>query len=164
MLICVSGKEWIGELQAHEESCGFVEVLYPNRCGVKHLLRKGIEDYIKKCPYRPFSCPWCNEAGDYVKMASDYHLSICPRVIVTCPNAGCEVKIIRAEIEDHRKQCSHQAILCKYNSLGCMFTVLRKDERILRHHEADISGHLESAVINPGSPSVTIKFSTNSGP
>ena len=97
-------------------------------------------------------------------MASDSHLSVCPRVIVTCPNAGCKVKMIRAEIEDHQKTCSHQAISCKYNSLGCMFTVLRKDEHILRHHEADISGHLELVVMNPGSPSVTIKFSTNSGP
>ena len=97
---------------------------------------------------------------------TDYHLSRCSKLIVTCPNAGCEMKMTREDVEDHRKKtCSYQLILCKYNSLGCMFTILRKEEEhILRNHEADISGHLEMAVKNPGSPSITVKFSTNGGP
>ena len=91
---------------------------------------------------------------------TDYHLSRCPKLIVTCSNAGCEMKMTREDVEDHRKKtCSYQPILCKYNSLGCMFMILRKEEEhILWNHEADISGHLEMAVKNPGSPSITSNF------
>lgn len=100
----VLGKEWIGELKAHEKSCGFVEVECPKRCGVKHLLRKDIEDHIKKeCSRRTFSCPWCNETGEY-KTMTDYHVSRCPKLIVTCPNAGCGMKMTQEGVEDHRKK------------------------------------------------------------
>ena len=138
----INGCEWVGELSSlknHLENCDFALVPCPNKCDIKKLLRKNLNNHIVECPRRQYKCPHCDEIGRYEERTTN-HLDNCPKVEVQCPNIRCKDKILRCEISAHHSVCVFQQVQCKFKEFGCKVKMRRKD---MKAHEKDDQLHLQ---------------------
>ena len=144
------GCEWIGELLAlskHLTVCDYALVPCPNKCDdgevVMKVMHKDLEKHSKEeCPRRWHQCSHCLEFGEYWERTTT-HLEECFQVEVSCPNNGCNEKVIRSEITSHRLDCAYEVVSCRYAVIGCKSKIPRHDVEI---HESDSLEHLELAI------------------
>ena len=156
-----NGCQWIGELRSlekHLTNCDFALLPCPNQCKdgdkIHKLMRKDIENHKKEeCPRRQYECPHCQENGEYQERTTT-HLEECPKMKIPCPNDGCDEKIWRCNISQHRKKCLFEIVLCKFTNINCTRKVFRKD---LIEHQNDSQQHLQLAIEKVNQQQVTIK-------
>ena len=134
-----NGCKWIGELRSLENHltnnyCGFTLLPCPNECKRGNetikLLRKDIKAHKNnKCPRRQYECPHCRESGEYQERTTTHHEE-CPKMKIPCPNDGCDEKIERCDISQHRQKRLYEEISCKYTNIGCkkMLSILFLDK------------------------------------
>ncbi len=96
---------------------------------------------LNECPERQYTCPHCNEAGEYDERTTT-HLEVCPRVEITCKK--CSLQIFRCDGSDHLLVCLNEPVHCKYYNIGCGEKPLRKD---LTKHEDNLQLHLSLAAV-----------------
>ena len=128
-------------------TCGFTLLPCPNECKNDNetvkLLRYKMEAHIKKqCPRRQYKCPHCRESGEYQERTTT-HLEKCPKKKIPCPNDGCDEKIERCDILQHRQECLFESVSCNYADIGCKANLPRKD---LKEHQNDSQRHLQLAI------------------
>ena len=139
------GCDWkgmVGTLEDHSSKCGFSSVSCPNECKTISLLRKEVDEHLKKeCPNRDYQCQYCGEKGTYTKIVN-IHDYTCGKKIISCPK--CAAKMERAKWNNHIKdECEFTVIPCKYESIGCLEIFERK---YMKAHEEDDSFHLHKAL------------------
>ena len=128
--------------------CDFALLPCRNECkdGSKRIvqvLRKDLNKHeTEECPRRQYNCPHCMVAGEYLERTT-IHYEKCPKVCIPCPNTNCLHKISRCELSDHRKVCEFEIVSCKYVSIGCKTSLIRKD---LAEHESNSHHHLQIAI------------------
>jgi hypothetical protein len=59
----------------HQANCPEMPLTCPNKCGMKNIKRKDMEDHRSQCPQEPAQCPFAD--------------------------AGCKVDVCRQQLEDH---------------------------------------------------------------
>ena len=141
---CVNHREgckWTGaldELEPHLSGCGFVAVECSNKCHDVSdvpvtVLRKDLKRHLNlECDLRPYKCEYCEYKDTYTaitgkvfgrKYAPSFyggHQSVCPEVLMTCPNE-CEVgRMRRKDMEKHRSKCPQELLECPFADAGCM--------------------------------------------
>ncbi|XP_064398220.1 TNF receptor-associated factor 5-like [Halichondria panicea] len=151
------GCEWVGELRHvddHLKTCDYVKLCCPNICGGgifpilniggTQLFRKDLQKHLdNECPRRQYSCPHCQETGEYQDITGK-HIKICPKMIIECSNAPhCKTKFPRETKHTHLSTCQYQEVACKYSEFGCETIPFRKD---LQNHENDDNAHLRIAM------------------
>ena len=145
------GCEWIGELQRldnHLGECLYQLVPCPNECmqGTRRveLLRKDLAGHLQsQCPNHVTQCVHCEEEGKFIDITTT-HLEECQKVKIPCTNEGCEKKIPRDELFDHRiTPCRYERLHCKYFHIGCTTELLRKD---CESHQSNDQLHLHLAL------------------
>ena len=62
---------------------------------------------------------------------------------VPCPNIGCDDKVPRCDLSNHRSTCQFEKVPCTYAEIGCEEEPLRKD---IEQHENDDAVHLHLAI------------------
>ena len=141
----------------HLRTCGYILVRCTNDCKVYSrkrrfsiepqppkqitlkVYRKDLEKHLAECPRRLYSCPYCEEIGEYQNIAG-FHTFLCSKMTIKCSNAPlCKQTFLRESKEVHLLSCLYQKVLCKYNEVGCTVQPLRKD---LEDHENDDKAHL----------------------
>ncbi len=149
----------MGELRyvdKHLKTCDYVKLLCPNDCGPKGLftkfLRNEATQFFRKdlqrhldheCPRRLYSCPHCQETGEYEEITGK-HTVFCPKMIIECSNAPhCKTTFPRETKHTHLSTCQYQEVACKYSEFGCKKMPFRKD---LQEHENDDNAHLRIAM------------------
>ncbi len=146
------GCQGVGELRhvdKHLKTCGYVKLPCPNDCGDKNhsiifeatqLFRKDLQRHLEdRCPRRQYSCPHCQETGEYRDITED-HIEDCPKMIIECSNAPhCKTTFPRETKHAHLSTCQYQEVACKYSEFGCKKMPFRKD---LQEHENDDNAHL----------------------
>lgn len=145
-----NGCEWTGEmklLNSHLRDCEFCLVPCPNKCTAKGTQVMLIKKYISvhmttTCPHRVVSCPYCSLEVRQCDLES-IHLRKCNKVIVSCPNEGCQVKSERDGLQAHLSLCVYGPVPCKYAQIGCRVVTSRKS---IESHEDDHRFHLDVAV------------------
>ena len=106
------------------------------RCDLsKHMTRS--------CKWREANCNFCKSKGTY-QFINGGHTDICPDYIVVCSNEGCEIKIKRKDLPEHKTTCPKQIVSCRYSSVGCKASITR--ENIVSHNQECMDQHLDSAV------------------
>ena len=121
--------------------CSFTEFVFPNTISIVTLevFRKDLQKHLKEeCPCRQYTCPYCNETGEYSNVIG-LHLLICPKKEISCSNDKCTTTFLREDKQQHLSICSYEKVTCKYKDFGCEATPLRKD---LAAHEGDDKTHL----------------------
>ena len=145
-----NGCQWVGALKSvtkHTDNCEFKLVPCPNGCMSEGseviLLLKDVPLHVTTtCLNRLVSCPLCNlevKQGELELI----HPGKCAKVIISCPNVGCDVKTERAKLEAHLSSCEFKPVPCKYAHIGCPAVVSR---RMLESHEDDHQFHLDLAM------------------
>lgn len=132
------GCDWEGvvrDLQEHEETCGYVYVPCPQKCGQQQIKRGSLEEHTRQnCPEREYACPHCNYKDTY-KFVTNAHLAECSYKPIECPNK-CGVTGERADMETHLQDaCVLEFIQCRFKHAGCNMKFRReKEEQHLKEH------------------------------
>ena len=142
------GCPWEGELytiEDHLKGCDHTIILCPNKCeshqDITKLQRRQLEEHINnECPRRQYTCPHCQEEGEYEERIS-MHLDRCPNLTLVCPNEECGVSVLRCELERHQSECEFQRTPCKFARFGCDIELPKIE---LKTHEDNTELHLQS--------------------
>ena len=147
----------LGLLEGHLKTCEHALVPCSNGCGCNISFARQQHHVTKKCPFRKHICKHCKTEGIYKDMikAKSIHRLQCPGKMAPCPNNGCNVKVLRKEMNDHRSICPKTTISCPYIYTGCTFRSLREqmDDHIPLHHvhamkEIDTLKKLQGQVVH----------------
>ena len=139
------GCEWHGGLYdvgnhlGNCDGCQFEEVNCSNQCG-KIMQRQYMANHIEiECPNRKSECQHCHDTGEY-EFIEGQHKTVCPKVLVACPNDCGVGLILRGDLKAHRKECSLEIIQCEYHDVGCKDAVTGKNYK--KHIEEKMAEHL----------------------
>ena len=83
---------------------------------------------LEECEKRFYNCPHCGIHAQYDEIMKS-HSKMCTLWPIECPS-GCGVEIRRVEIEQHRKSCCLQMVNCRYHANGCQVIVIRADLQV----------------------------------
>ncbi len=129
----------MGNLQNHADKCRFYVVDCPNKCGTQHK-RRELRPHILNCAYRPFNCRYCQLSGP-LREIKTFHLSVCPKYPVACPNECGVAPPERGQLEGHLRECPLAMVECELKELGCEEVVQRKDAD--KHMEETTEKHMK---------------------
>ena len=116
---------WTGsvdDIQKHEESCGFVNVICPNSCSVivngpvtyVMMQRRFVEAHLSVCPRRKLPCEHCHKNIAFEEMRR--HVQLCPAKPMKCEK--CNEVMRSGQIPSHLSTtCPKVAVKCPV--LGC---------------------------------------------
>ena len=108
-----------------ERGCSYVQVDCSNKCGVL-VRRKDMQQHMKKeCLLRTYRCEHCGNEGKY-KDITTRHYAECSNYPLPCPK-GCPAVVKRADLKAHKNECPLEEVVCPYSEAGCDVTVLRRD-------------------------------------
>ncbi len=147
------GCQWNSELRAledHLKTCEYTMMPCPNECTYIEaktkkeknftILHKNLSSHLEECPRRDYTCPHCEETGEYEDITEE-HFEYCPKVEIKCPNApDCQITLPRADMPKHTDMCPYEEVSCIYKGFGCKETTKRKD---IKEHENDDKVHLQ---------------------
>ena len=149
---------WKGSLQDidnHLSKCAFQIVECSNTCGYK-TNRCNLENHlVNKCQKRKVNCVYCHKEDEYQIIIGDHQNKECPGYPLSCPNNGCEKKIKRSLMTEHRDTCPKEEVDCHYSKVGCHEKMKRED--LPQHNKDKLEEHLGSAVNNIEKLKHTIK-------
>lgn len=130
----------VGELDAHTDECGFVDVRCPKNCGTE-LQRRLLDDHLRRsCPNRSYECQYCGHKDTYRVIVRE-HIPECPKYPVSCPNNCTADTFKRQMLSNHIIQdCPLQQVDCEYKCFGCSAVVVRRE--VGKHMEENIQQHL----------------------
>ena len=155
--------EWTGEVRSIEEhlkTCDYTKLPCSKKCKsilrkrqnpsvrvkteTTKVFRKDLQKHLEdECPRRQYSCPHCEETGEYQDITGK-HTEICPKMEIDCPNKPqCQIKVLRENKFTHLLICRYEKVPCKYAELGCEVTPYRKD---IQEHQTDDKAHLYIAM------------------
>ncbi len=112
--------------------------------------------YCKKCIKQWMKdntkCPSCNEKfhekGDknlrQIKDKNTILYKIIGKLILKCPNEGCNWEGLWENLENHFNECDKQLQECKYKSVGCTF--INSPKECLKHENDNEQFHFELAL------------------
>jgi hypothetical protein len=128
------------DLESHQDNCPLETLSCPFKCG-QEKLRKDMEYHKNSsCILRPYHCIHCGTLGTYVSITgegnceSGCHYDKCENYPLDCVNSCEKKRIMRKDMEDHRKTCPEEPIRCKL----CSITYLRKDLKTHNSTKCDI--------------------------
>ena len=113
------------------EYCGLQET-YTAITGETRFFRH-CDNHYSVCPQYPLPCSnGCHATGIKRKAMSDHHSS-CPLELLSCPfrDAGCCVKILRKDMEDHMTANQQQHMVIAFESLNFRCICLAKEIDVL---------------------------------
>ena len=128
------------DMEAHKTTCPLEEIECPNDCGTASQ-RQSMSSHVEiECPRRKIDCQYCQLVGEYHDLIEGQHKEECPKLPICCPNECDAGSIPREDMEDHRQKCPLEVVECEYCSVGCLDTVVRKDQHI--HEKEKMKEHL----------------------
>lgn len=131
------------------EYCGYVDT-YDAIAGTASIrnrdsLIEGSANHYSKCENFPLKCP--NECGENLtRIQMNTHKKTCPLELIDCPlEANCRSngiilhKVLRKDIEQHKKVCEYRPYTCEY--CGCIgtfisITGLMSEHKIECHYDS----------------------------
>lgn len=134
--------DWRGnfrQLQAHEDSCQYGDVLC--RACSKVMERRFLEIHkANECINRAVKCTYC---GGQVRLSDmKDHLEVCLKFPIDCVLHCGKENIPRDMMEEHMTtQCPKMEVLCPFSPRGCDFK--GKRETIHEHIRAKFQCHLD---------------------
>ena len=117
------------DMGAHRDECPLQEVECLHQCG-KMVQRKHLTNHVEKeCPHRKIKCCLCHITGEH-QFIEGKHKEQCPKLPLSCPNKCEVGSVPRENMEVHRKECPLEMVQCEYHNVGCKEKIVRKDIEI----------------------------------
>ncbi len=113
-------------LDVNSDNCQYVDVKCPNECEQpvqKHHLPTHLAN---ECAKRDFFCQHCNFKATYEVVCNDQWPQ-CPFYPVPCPNGCEILAIERGDLDAHLMQCSLEEVECDFTYAGCNVKLVREE-------------------------------------
>ena len=126
----------------HRTVCPHEIVMCWNGCGFKGKRNKLYKHLHNTCPKGIVSCVYCHKEDEYQIINGD-HYKECPDFPLHCPNNGCERKIKRCLVTQHRHTCPKEEVDCQYSYMlyECKQKINKEDTHpdIIEHYKNEIT-------------------------
>ncbi len=113
-------------LEVNSDNCQYVDVKCPNKCEKPVQKRDLLLHLAKECAKREFFCQYCNFTATYEVVCND-HWPECPFYPVPCPNGCEILAIERGDIDAHLILCSLEEVICDFSYAGCNVKLVREE-------------------------------------
>ena len=91
------------------------------------MQRKDLAKHLEQeCPKRWYQCKHCGKRDTYHTITKT-HYNECPNYPLDCPNRCGTRKIKPAEMEQHRSNCPLEPVECPFKEAGCQVKVVRQE-------------------------------------
>ena len=133
----------------HRAVCPHEMVMCSNGCSFE---LKQHELYIhlhNTCRKRIVSCVYCHKEDEYQIINGD-HSDVCPGYPLHCPNNGCEKKLKRRLMTQHRDTCPKEEVECWYSFMSYKCNKKMKREDIPQHNKENMIEHYSNIIIPLG--------------
>lgn len=101
----------------------------PNEGCNDFILKKDLDDHLKKCEFYMTECPFCNESvyfKDIDRHIENFDTDDCLCINkIKCPNTECWEYVLNKDLDKHLKDCIYQQIDCP--NTECCEYILNKD-------------------------------------
>ena len=148
-----SGCEWVGEfndIHQHNKDGKCCDVKC-KKCD-KILPSTGVKSHLDtECPCY---CPYCDITAEREVISSE-HKEKCHKFPLTCPNNCGLDNIPRDNMDEHRKECPLEMILCEYYDVGCATVMPRKDQQEHNSENFYRFHHLQLVYTNQTTQAIT---------
>ena len=120
-----TGCDWTGKLKDVDKHYSYGKKCQTEceKCGttVEHKL---LHNHITtECPCY---CPYCDITAER-EVISNEHKEKCHKFPITCPNNCGLGEIPKDCVEEHKKVCPLEMVLCEFDDVGCKIEVFRKN-------------------------------------
>ncbi|PRP84907.1 hypothetical protein PROFUN_07561 [Planoprotostelium fungivorum] len=129
-----------GNVETHRTHCLYEPVLckWSKLCG--SILRGQLQQHERDlCPYKPSTCPKCEEPIAEARLLNDHYKMRCPMTEVDCPE--CHAPVVRKDLQSHVEVCPERRETCPYSQYGC--TKKEKNNLMHLHMQNDMGEHLK---------------------
>lgn len=101
--------------------------------------RKDLGKHLNECGNNSLKiiCEICHQE---IEKNDNNHINICKEEFIDCPY-NCGIKVKRANLIYHKKDCPEYEIKCKYHKFGCKMNIKNKDKK--EHNKKKIYNHLK---------------------
>ncbi len=106
--------------------CQYMDAPCPKNCGVQVQKRELATHLSSHCTKREFICKYCNFRATY-EVIVNHHKPQCPRYPIPCPNGCRVVAVERCTLEDHLNSCPLQEVSCEFSYAGCNVILVREE-------------------------------------
>jgi hypothetical protein len=136
------GCQWEGlyrdYFETHLGGCPEARVKCPHEKCTECVLRKNLNNHIRKCGYRPEQCHFCGRSLRSNEM--DEHYEMCDQFPVKCTE-GCGEEVPRESLKTHIiEDCPKIKRVCRYSPVGCKFEGSGED--MILHEQKYAQFHL----------------------
>ena len=100
-------------VKSHYSRCPEFPLKCSNRCGVKDIKRKNMEDHYSQCPKEPVQCPF--------------------------KEAGCKKKLVRRELEHHMSATQQQHLLMVMG----VYKEMKKENKKMKKENEEVKKELQ---------------------
>ena len=114
------------DMEAHRKECPLQDVKCLLDCG-SVLKRQDLINHVeRKCRNRKSECHLCHLTGG-LQFIEGEHKEQCPKLPLPCPNKCEVGSVPREDMEAHRKECPLEMVQCEYHNVGCEERMMRKE-------------------------------------
>ncbi len=113
-------------LDVNSDKCQYVDIKCPNKCDQPVQKRNLPLHLAKECAKREFFCQYCNFTATYEVVCND-HWPECPFYPVPCPNGCKILAIERGDLDAHLMLCSLEEVTCDFSYAGCNVKLVREE-------------------------------------
>ena len=114
----------ISESEPHLDVCGLFRLECQLSCG-NIIRRSDMSTHLyKNCPLKEIQCEYC--AVFHKEKETSIHQENCLKFPLKCPNK-CGAVLQREMLRQHTEVCEHTLIECPYKEYGCEVKVARKE-------------------------------------
>ena len=102
---------------------------------VESFFREETDNHLKDCQYRSVKCEYCNSSIAFVSL--NFHYDECPKYLVDCQlNCGIKIERENL-VNHIKNQCENAEISCYYNKYGCEIVLIKRniEEHLKSHSE-----------------------------
>jgi len=117
----------ISSYTEHLDICKYSWVLCNNKCGKKMLRKYLGIHLETDCPNREVTCMYCKIKGIHKDITAKTHLDLCAFLPLPCPNRCGEDGIHRRNIPIHKQVCPLEIVECTFAKAGCEVKIVRQD-------------------------------------
>ncbi len=113
-------------LDASSDNCQYVDVECPNKCDRPVQKCHLVTHLTDSCTKRDFMCQYCNFKGKYEVVCNE-HWPECQIYPVPCPNGCEILAIERGDLDAHMILCSMVVVECDFSYAGCNVKLVREE-------------------------------------
>jgi hypothetical protein len=124
------------KMKDHVKACEYNTISCRFSSCHEKFLCKDRDTHESVCPKRPITCDLCREGLCFDHLET-HKATLCPKMIISCPNEDCTETFTRDQKVVHAQSCEFAPVTCTY--LGC--GALLQRSQVEQHNKTSADAH-----------------------